>query len=292
MRISDWSSDVCSSDLLIVTTAEAAAAVTAAVARIASDGWLSAGEKTGLVHSHKAMIENHIALDAKATAIGEAATARTVATDAVNELKAHLTGLTPPWNHTTPDPTATAPTNNNILVTPGQPLQTSQPQNDDRKSQRARCEGNSNRRGGGRADGRNSGGKRTQCLSHRPYPGMERHDDGHPRRRPDDHEPLGHGGAGRRCITGCDTGPRRTGWYTGNRRRRRHRRDGWQAGRIRLETRRHRSGGAGWQRHSRRLVRRSAGRERSTVDVEGKAGTGRHAGRRRDMVDADPSQRR
>src|SRR3546814_1317805 len=40
---------------------------------------------------------------------------------------------------------------------------------------------------------------------------MERHDDGHPRRRPDDHEPLGHGGAGRRCITGCDTGPRRTG---------------------------------------------------------------------------------
>src|SRR3546814_16140026 len=109
MRISDWSSDVCSSDLLIVTTAEAAAAVTAAVARIASDGWLSAGEKTGLVHSHKAMIENHIALDAKATAIGEAAAERTVATAAVNALNAYLTGLTPAWNEPKTDTTAAAP---------------------------------------------------------------------------------------------------------------------------------------------------------------------------------------
>src|SRR3546814_12842210 len=87
-------------DQLIVTTAEAAAAVTAAVARIASDGWLSAGEKTGLVHSHKAMIENHIALDAKATAIGEAAAERTVATAAVNALNASHTGLPPAWNDT------------------------------------------------------------------------------------------------------------------------------------------------------------------------------------------------
>src|SRR3546814_10767046 len=110
MRISDWSSDVCSSDLLIVTTAEAAAAVTAAVARIASDGWLSAGEKTGLVHSHKAMIENHIAPDARATAIGQAAADRTVATAAVTSLNAYLTGLTPAWNDTTPDTPADAPT--------------------------------------------------------------------------------------------------------------------------------------------------------------------------------------
>src|SRR3546814_8195401 len=95
-------------DQLIVTTAEAAAAGTAAVARIASDGWLSAGEKTGLVHSHKAMIENHIALDAKATAIGEAAAERTVATAAVNALNAYLTGLTPAWNDTTTDTPADA----------------------------------------------------------------------------------------------------------------------------------------------------------------------------------------
>src|SRR3546814_4202394 len=73
-------------DQLIVTTAEAAAAVTAAVARIASDGWLSAGEKTGLVHSHKAMIENHTALDVMATAIGEAAADLPVATEAVHAL--------------------------------------------------------------------------------------------------------------------------------------------------------------------------------------------------------------
>src|SRR3546814_13103602 len=56
------------------------------------------------------MIENHIALDAKATAIGEAAAERTVAPAAVNALNAYLTGLTPAWNDTTTDTPADAPT--------------------------------------------------------------------------------------------------------------------------------------------------------------------------------------
>lgn len=107
-------------DQLIVTTAEAAAAVTAAVARIASDGWLSAGEKTGLVHSHKAMIENHIALDAKATALGVAASERTVATAAVNALNAYLTSLNPAWNDTTTDTPANASTITSLWGTAAQ----------------------------------------------------------------------------------------------------------------------------------------------------------------------------
>src|SRR3546814_15781567 len=54
-------------DQPIVTTAEAAAAVTAAVARIASYGWLSAGEKPGLAHPPTAHIPNHNTPDATAT---------------------------------------------------------------------------------------------------------------------------------------------------------------------------------------------------------------------------------
>lgn len=97
-------------DQLGVQAMAAAEAVTAEVARIASDGWLTAGEKSGLVLSHKAMIENHIALDAKAAALGVAATERTNATNAVNALNAYLTSLSPAWNDTTQDSEADAAT--------------------------------------------------------------------------------------------------------------------------------------------------------------------------------------
>lgn len=97
-------------DQLGVEAMAAAEAVTAQVARIASDGWLTAGEKSGLVLSHKAMIENHVALDAKAAALGVAASERTNATNAVNALNAYLTGLSPAWNDTTQDTEAAAAT--------------------------------------------------------------------------------------------------------------------------------------------------------------------------------------
>src|SRR3546814_17240056 len=79
----------------------AAEAVTAEVARIASDGWLTAGEKSGLVLSHKAMIENHVALDAKALSLGVAPTERANAPASVNALNAYLSSLAPAWNDTT-----------------------------------------------------------------------------------------------------------------------------------------------------------------------------------------------
>lgn len=97
-------------DQVGVQAAAVAAAVTAQVARIASDNWLTAAEKSGLVLSHKAMIENHIALNAKAAALGVAATERTNATAAVNALNAYLVSLSPAWNDTTTDTPATAAT--------------------------------------------------------------------------------------------------------------------------------------------------------------------------------------
>src|SRR3546814_3118800 len=66
------------------------------------------------------MIKNHIALDAKATAIGEAAPERTVATAALNALNAYLTGLTPAWKDTTTDTPADAPTITSLWGTAAQ----------------------------------------------------------------------------------------------------------------------------------------------------------------------------
>lgn len=97
-------------DQVGVTAKDIADAVTAQVARIADDGWLTAGEKSGLVHSHKALIENYVALNAKAIAIGEAATERANATAAVNSLNAYLVSLSPAWNDTTQDTAADADT--------------------------------------------------------------------------------------------------------------------------------------------------------------------------------------
>lgn len=97
-------------DQVAVTALDIADAVTAQVARIADDGWLTAGEKSGLVLSHKAMIENYVALNAKAIAIGEAATERANATAAVNALNAYLVSLSPAWNDTTQDTAADADT--------------------------------------------------------------------------------------------------------------------------------------------------------------------------------------
>lgn len=97
-------------DQVAVTALDIADAVTAQVARIADDGWLTAGEKSGLVLSHKAMIENYVALNAKAIAIGEAATERANATAAVNALNAYLVSLSPAWNNTTQDTPADADT--------------------------------------------------------------------------------------------------------------------------------------------------------------------------------------
>lgn len=94
----------------IALAQQVAAAVTAQVARIASDNWLTAGEKSGLVLAHKAMIENHVALNAKALALGVAATERANATAAVNALNAHLTSLSPAWSDTTIDTPAVAAT--------------------------------------------------------------------------------------------------------------------------------------------------------------------------------------
>lgn len=97
-------------DQIGVQAAAVAAAVTAQVARIASDNWLTAGEKSGLVLSHKALIENHTALNAKAIALGVAAVERGEATAAVNALNGFLVGLAPPWNDTTQDTPANGAT--------------------------------------------------------------------------------------------------------------------------------------------------------------------------------------
>jgi len=97
-------------DQLGILAKQVADAVTAQVARIASDNWLTAGEKAGLVLSHKALIENYIALNAKAIAIGVAGAERTAATAAVNALNAYLVGLVPAWDDTTQDTPADGPT--------------------------------------------------------------------------------------------------------------------------------------------------------------------------------------
>lgn len=97
-------------DQVGVEAKAAAQAVTEQVARIASDGWLTAGEKAGLVLSHKTMIENHVALDAKAQAIGAGAAERAAATAAINALNAYLTSLSPAWNDTTQDTEANGAT--------------------------------------------------------------------------------------------------------------------------------------------------------------------------------------
>src|SRR3546814_3771677 len=76
---------------------------TCALPIFASNGWLTAGEKSGLVLSHKAMIENHVALDAKALSLGVAPTERANATASVNALNAYLSSLAPAWNDTTQD---------------------------------------------------------------------------------------------------------------------------------------------------------------------------------------------
>src|SRR3546814_12959963 len=54
------------------------------------------------------MIENPIALDAKALSLGVAPTERANATASVNALNAYLSSLAPAWNDTTQDTQASA----------------------------------------------------------------------------------------------------------------------------------------------------------------------------------------
>src|SRR3546814_4655103 len=54
------------------------------------------------------MIENHVALDAKALSLGVAPTERANATASVNALNAYLSSLAPAWNDTTQDTQASA----------------------------------------------------------------------------------------------------------------------------------------------------------------------------------------
>lgn len=83
--------------------AAVAATIEAQVARIASDNWLTAGEKPGLILAYQAMVDNHTALHAKAVALGAATTERANATAAVGSLNAFLAALSPAWNNTAVD---------------------------------------------------------------------------------------------------------------------------------------------------------------------------------------------
>lgn len=81
----------------------AAQAAQAEIDIISSDNWLSASEKPTLKVVYDALISNYTALDAKAAALGVAATERTNATNAINALNSFLAALTPSWTDTTQD---------------------------------------------------------------------------------------------------------------------------------------------------------------------------------------------
>lgn len=81
----------------------AAANAQAEIDIISSDNWLSAAEKPTLKVVYDALIANYTALDAKAAALGVAATERTNATNAINALNSFLSALTPSWTDTTQD---------------------------------------------------------------------------------------------------------------------------------------------------------------------------------------------
>lgn len=87
--------------------AEAQAAADAAqlvVDRIASDGWLTAGaEKSDTIVLQSALVRNHDALIAKATALGVAITEQAAATAAINALNGYLLTLDPAWDDVSTD---------------------------------------------------------------------------------------------------------------------------------------------------------------------------------------------
>src|SRR3546814_162080 len=84
MRISDWSSDVCSSDLTLAQHGEAygrrAAVRQVSDLRVLVDGWRRAGERVGVVPTMGALHAGHLALIAAA----KADCARVIATLFVN----------------------------------------------------------------------------------------------------------------------------------------------------------------------------------------------------------------
>lgn len=82
---------------------QVAAAIMAQIARIASDNWLTAGEKPTLILTYQALTENYIALDAKAVSLGAAAAERAAAATAMAALSSFLAALTPAWNDTSSD---------------------------------------------------------------------------------------------------------------------------------------------------------------------------------------------
>lgn len=70
------------------------------IGRIASDGWLSRGEKPQLLRDYDALYENWQALDSKASSMGIAGAQRTAANTAMSALYSYLSGLTPGWTDT------------------------------------------------------------------------------------------------------------------------------------------------------------------------------------------------
>ncbi|WP_426041498.1 hypothetical protein [Brevundimonas sp. TWP2-3-4b1] len=78
------------------------AAILAALDRIASDGWLTRGEKPEVIRQHGSINGEYAGLAAQGSALG-LSTQVTAYFDAVTALNTYLAGLTPAWNDTASD---------------------------------------------------------------------------------------------------------------------------------------------------------------------------------------------
>lgn len=88
----------------------AAAAATTALSRIASDSWLSAGEKPATVLQYNAIVADYNQLVARAGANGYTGAVLTALTTAFNSLTSYLTGLSPAYTDSTTDTAIVAST--------------------------------------------------------------------------------------------------------------------------------------------------------------------------------------
>ena len=88
-------------------TAASVAAVLVTLGRIASDGWLTSGEKPEAIKDWNDLNGSQADLVAKALAVSVSSTAFTTA---MTTLSSYLTGLSPAWNDTTQDTAITAAT--------------------------------------------------------------------------------------------------------------------------------------------------------------------------------------
>lgn len=80
-----------------------AAVAAVRIENIGDDGILSRNEKLQLVREVAAILANHAALDAKATALGTAGTEQTAAQASIDALDAYLATLSPAWNDSSQD---------------------------------------------------------------------------------------------------------------------------------------------------------------------------------------------